>query len=211
MGEVEPPRTKRGVNVADVVGGGLIIAVGAFFFINALSFGVFGEGGRLAPGAMPFFSGVFLALCGLAIAINGLRDSEAVESTDAEVGTGDLDNDRDRVETDDDGRGPDEIDDGGHDRAATEDEDEESHGSEVEERVGRSLAVLGIAAMATWFASRIGFLLAFALMVFGLLVALERERVWRAALVAGATFAFAWVVFDFFLNIPLPETFSFWF
>ena len=198
MGAPESTRLSSRMNVADVVGGGLIILVGAFFFINALEFGVFGAGGRLAPGAMPFFSGVFLSLCGLGIAVNGLLKPGAAEGEVPAQGSEPADASTDA-----------EVDASAATDADIDDTSEEMIGSEANERVGKSLIVLAAATAATWFASRIGFLLAFALMVFGLLTVLERERMWRAAIVAVGTFAFAWFVFDFFLNIPLPETISF--
>jgi hypothetical protein len=86
---------------------------------------------------------------------------------------------------------------------------EEPIASEANESVGRSLLVLAAAAVATFLASRIGFLLAFSLMIAGLLAFLEREKPTRAIAVAVGTFALTWLVFVNFLRIPLPETLSF--
>lgn len=215
----------RNYVLADVVGGLIIIAVGAAFIVNSLQFGILGEEGRLAPGAMPFFSGLALALCGLGVAANAFssasRRQEAARERKAEANDpaheessvehngahdtdagapipaasttetsqrvdGDAQSSTPRDETDPDDAVPDEV---------------------VEPGMGKAMIVLASAVVATWLASRIGFLLAFALVPLGLWIGLEREHPLKAALITAGVIAFMYLLFVRFLSIPVPETF----
>jgi hypothetical protein len=192
---------RRSVVVPDLVGGLLIIGVGAVFAINALQFEVVGEGGRLAPGAMPFFSGILLALTGVGVIVKGVFPT-AEEAAKDEIRSGEEPRDPSTAATDgpvSDGTDDADADDEGIDPA------ELASSVDPELKTGRSLLVLAAAAVATWLAPRIGFLLAFAVMIVGLLVLLEREKLWKAVLVAAGAYLFAWLLFVNFLNIPIPE------
>ncbi len=202
-GAREGSRRRRSVVVPDLVGGLLIIGVGAVFAINALQFEVIGEGGRLAPGAMPFFSGILLALTGVGVIVKGVFPT-AEEAEKDEIRSGEDPQDRSTAATD--GSVSDETD--------AKDADDDDQGIDPSEltpsadpdlKTGRSLLVLAAAAVATWLAPRIGFLLAFAVMIVGLLVLHEREKLWKAVLVAAGAYLFAWLLFVNFLNIPIPE------
>ena len=57
--------------VPDLIGGGLLVAVGAAFAIGATQYGLFGEGGRIGPGFMPFAAGTLLIVFGTMIAAEG--------------------------------------------------------------------------------------------------------------------------------------------
>lgn len=69
----------------DLIGASLLIALGAAFAIGATGYGIFGEGGRIGPGFMPFATGllmaVFGAMVGAEVLLRAPRGQEA-ESTE---------------------------------------------------------------------------------------------------------------------------------
>ena len=192
----ETTRSGRQIVVADVVGGLLIIVVGLVFVVDSFNYGIMGEGGRLAPGAMPFFSGLFLALTGLGVGVRGVFPPTGATATAESSASS-----RDDVDASTDSDEP----------GASEQDDDELDPAELQASadpdlsIGRSVLVLAAATAATWLASRIGFLVAFGLMIIGLLIFLEREAWWKATLVAIGGTAFAWFVFVQFLRIPIPQ------
>jgi putative tricarboxylic transport membrane protein len=186
----------RGFVLADVVGGVLIILVGAFFAIYSLQYGVLGEAGRLEPGAMPVFSGLALALCGVGVVVSAFRTgtvSAAEDAVDTVPGGASQPDGSSGTETEADAEADVDV------------EVEFEASAEPEARVGRALVVLAAATVATYLASRIGFLAAFGLMIIGLLVGVERERVWKALAVAAGAMVFTYLLFVQFLRIPVPE------
>src|SRR5690606_5831442 len=59
-------------SIGEIIGGVLLTALGAVWAVTSIGYGLIGEGGRLAPGTVPFGAGVILALCGIAIAVKGV-------------------------------------------------------------------------------------------------------------------------------------------
>ncbi|MGH2820693.1 MAG: tripartite tricarboxylate transporter TctB family protein [Actinomycetota bacterium] len=59
--------------VADLLGASLLVAIGVAMGVGALGYGLFGEGGRVGPGLMPFGAGALLAIFGATIAFETLR------------------------------------------------------------------------------------------------------------------------------------------
>lgn len=58
--------------VPDLIGAGLIVALGAAFAIGATQYGLFGEGGRIRPGFMPFAAGTSLVVFGAMVGAEAL-------------------------------------------------------------------------------------------------------------------------------------------
>lgn len=77
-------RGARGV-LPDLVGAMLLVLVGAAFVYGALGFEVFGEGGRIGPGFMPFMAGGLVAAFGAMIGAETIRKSRRPEDTDGET------------------------------------------------------------------------------------------------------------------------------
>jgi hypothetical protein len=73
-----------------------------------------------------------------------------------------------------------------------------------------AVLVVGIAALATWLYSRLGFLLTMPLLVFGLLAVVERRSLIAAAIFAIALTLFAYWLFAIVLHAPL-ERGTLWF
>lgn len=53
----------------DLIGAGLLIALGAAFAIGATGFDIFGEGGRISSGFMPFVTGLLMAVFGAMVGV----------------------------------------------------------------------------------------------------------------------------------------------
>lgn len=63
----------------DIIGGILIAALGAFFFIGAYSYGI-GTVSRMGGGYFPRAIGALAVVIGLALLVNGLRRSGSIEA-----------------------------------------------------------------------------------------------------------------------------------
>ncbi len=59
----------------DLIGAGLLRALGIGFAAGGMSYGIFGEGSRIGPGFMPFAAGVLLVVFGAMIGVAGLLRS----------------------------------------------------------------------------------------------------------------------------------------
>jgi putative tricarboxylic transport membrane protein len=68
----------------DLIGAGLLVALGAAFAIGATGYGVFGEGSRIGPGFMPLVAGVLLVVFGVMIGVEAALRGERVPSRTAQ-------------------------------------------------------------------------------------------------------------------------------
>lgn len=59
----------------DFIGAALLVVVGAAFAFGGLGFQVFGEGGRIGPGFMPFMAGSLVAVFGVMVGAKALLKS----------------------------------------------------------------------------------------------------------------------------------------
>jgi putative tricarboxylic transport membrane protein len=151
----------------DLIGSGLLAAIGVAFAIGGTQHGVFGEGGRIGPGFMPFFAGSLLVVFAAMIGVGALRHAPGSSRPESDV--------RDVPE-------------GG-----------EEAGS------GRTVAfVFGLTLVAILLIPLLGFLISFGLLVFALVRFAEGESLLLAAAVSVGAVVVAWVVFVFFLQIPVP-------
>jgi putative tricarboxylic transport membrane protein len=153
---------------ADLIGAGLLVALGAAFAVGSLSaYEVITEEGRIGPGFMPFFSGTLLVVFGAMVGVGALRRARGASRPEGDV--------RDVPE-------------GG-----------------VEASAGRTVGfVFGLTLVAILLIPVLGFLISFGLLVFALIRFVEGESLLRAIVVAVGAVIAAWLVFMFFLQIPLP-------
>jgi len=68
----------------DLIGAGLLAALGVAFAIGGTGYGVFGEGSRIGPGFMPFVAGVLLAVFGVMIGVEAALHRGRVPSNTVE-------------------------------------------------------------------------------------------------------------------------------
>lgn len=70
--------------IRDLIGGGLVVAVGAFIALYAVAHYSLGSFSNMGPGMLPLLLGSILVLLGVAIAAMALRQ-DAVEPIDLEI------------------------------------------------------------------------------------------------------------------------------
>lgn len=68
----------------DLIGAGLLTVLGVAFAVGATSLDIFGEGGRIAPGFMPFITGSLLAVFGLMVGVEALLSAPREQEEDDE-------------------------------------------------------------------------------------------------------------------------------
>lgn len=174
---------------ADLIGAAVLMAVGLTMAIMAVDYDLFGRNGLIRPGFMPFLAGGFMALFGVVIAFSAFRQHRAYARSRgakpaAEPETGavstspDESQERERADGEADGNGT------FNKRVAT---------------------VFGLTFVTILAAPVLGFILAFGLLIFVLLVFVERERLWIGVVVSGLASFSTWLVFVYFLRIPLPS------
>ena len=150
--------------VPDLIGAGLLMVLGAAFAVGAASnFQLFGEGGRIGSGFMPFAAGVLLVVFGAMVGGEALW-----------------------------GRRP---------------EDESGGGTgEVGSRYTVAV-VFGLTLAAVLLIPVLGFLVSFGLLVFALVAFVEEGGLLFGAGMGIVAAFLTWLVFVFFLQIPLPGGF----
>ncbi len=184
--------------IADVIGGVLLASVGLLFVFGTWEFGILRDGGRLDAGAMPVFTGSLLALCGVMIALVGLKGIFGSRSAASRVAITSATSAASAA-------APSGIDEqaGTTDAAPGGDADDDFDGTGT---TGKAMVVLAMSVGAIWLAPRIGFLLAFAILLFVLWVWLEGVKPLKALMLTAAVIFFTHLLFVQFLRIPLPRT-----
>jgi putative tricarboxylic transport membrane protein len=177
--------------IGDLVGGLVLIPLGVVWAITSAGYGVIGEGGRLAPGTVPFVAGVILAICGVAIAAKGVIASRLT------VGQVERETEHDGAEAAEIAPAP---------SVASETESVTS-GLRAFPRAHPVLSVYLIVVLGVLMMPVAGFSIAFSLAIFAILRFVERQRVLLAVAIAVTTALFGFVLFEVVFNLPLPEPF----
>lgn len=147
----------------DLIGAGLLVVLGAAFAVGAASgFELFGDGGRIGSGFMPFAAGVLLVVFGAMVGGQALLGRRSEGSGEPEDDSGE-------------------------------------EGSRY--TVG---AVFGLTFVAVLLIPVFGFLASFGLLVFALVRFVEGEGWLLGAGMGIGAAVLTWLVFVFFLQIPLP-------
>ncbi|MEX1080029.1 MAG: tripartite tricarboxylate transporter TctB family protein [Homoserinimonas sp.] len=179
-------------SIGEIAGGLFLLALGVVWAVTSTDYGLIGEGGRLAPGTVPFTAGVILALCGAVIVAKGIisgRVPAGGPEREAEVdGTASAVNaagvappvtERKAVAT----------------RVRSFPQDHPV------------LSVYGLVLIGVLIMPITGFSIAFALAIFAILRLVERQRIRTAAAIAVVTALFGYLLFEVVFNLPLPEPF----
>lgn len=168
--------------VNELVGAAVLVLVGLGFAVGGATYGVFNEQGRIGTGFLPFVSGLLMAVFGLAVAVEtwlALRRGASAEGPH-------------------EGESQDLL-------ALALASDDEHAGAGEEEGQGRSVAVVfALTLGAILLIPFIGFLISFALLLFVLVTWVEREGVARGLAISVAGVVFTYLIFEAFLNVPLP-------
>ena len=78
----------------DLIGAGLLVALGVAFAVGGTGYGVFAEGTRIGPGFMPFVAGVLLVVFGVMIGVEAaMHRGRAPSHTTQNMQEGDVEGD----------------------------------------------------------------------------------------------------------------------
>lgn len=188
----DSPTVQRKKDIADVIGGLILLAVGVFFVTENYGFGILRDGGRMAAGAMPVFTGSALALCAVGILAGPAKRLVLARTAGAAPAADVADDSAPASGSEEGARSADSID---------SDVDHAESGKML-----KAFIVLGLTMAATWLAPRIGFLLAFLLLIFFIWVVLEKVRPIKALVLTAGFGVFVHYVFLEFLRIPVPRS-----
>jgi putative tricarboxylic transport membrane protein len=167
---------------ADLIGAGLLVALGITMAITSVGYDLVAEGGGIGPGLMPFTAAILLIAFGAAVGAESLRSSHERHSGTAKR----------------DDREPERQ----SDAAAQPDGDD---GHEAREISGKTVAlVFALTLAAIAFVPLLGFLAPFAVLIFVLVTLVERQGWVRGAVLGVTASAITWLIFVRLLQIPLP-------
>lgn len=197
-----PTRRELRPVATDLTIAGLLFVFGIFMLAQSFGYGLFVRGGRIGPGFMPFVSGALVAIFSVwtfAEVVWRARRSP-LAAPPAQPSLGDAG----------EGRGHESVQAAAAMTTGSEDPATlTGAGPEpVEATPARGnrtvMVVFGLTIAATALTYAIGYILAFGLMTFVMLAAVERERLWLSALVGAGSIVVTWAVFLEVLAIPLP-------
>lgn len=176
--------------IGEIIGGLLLVALGTVWSVTSIGYGLIGDGGRLAPGTVPFGAGLILALCGIAIAAKGI--------VAARRPAGDATAEYDGLVAADDSAAA---------RPLVATTQSILARSVKSTRTNPVLVVFALVTAGVLAMPLIGFSIAFAITIFFILVIVERQRPLRALLIAVVTAGFGFVLFEVIFRLPLPTPF----
>lgn len=190
-------------SIGEIIMGVILIVIGLVWAMGAVGYGLLGDGGRLAPGTLPFVCGVTLAITGVLITAKTLFGASMASDPDREL---------DELEA----------------VAATEFGAEQSApdiGSSASTKTtlttqqspaARILALPSaypVAAVLLFLAAGVllmpllGFAISFALVIVAILRFVEKQALRTSLLVGVITSLLGFLLFEVLFNLPLPEPF----
>lgn len=172
---------------ADLIGAALLIAVGSTMAIMSLDYDLLGRNGLIRPGFMPFLAGGFMALFGVAVGVSALRQRWAYAKAREIASTTEPSTSTPAA---------------GESEPVVRTEDEAGTDGRFNKRVA---IVFGLTLATILAAPVLGFILAFGLLILVLLVVIEREPLWIGVVISGVASFATWLVFVYWLRIPLPS------
>lgn len=180
----ESPQRRR-PELSDVVGTGILGAVGLFAAVMGYGYQLTVENGRIGPGFLPTITGAFIFVAAV-IEIGRLYLARpGTEEGRMMAAVGDVEADaKEQV--------------GEHDRGV------DTFGRTDKQRNRAPFYVFGTIGVALALVQLIGLLLALSLAMLFLLTVVERRRIVPAVIATVATAGFAYVVFALVLSVPLP-------
>lgn len=166
------------------------MALGIAFALASLKYGLFGGGGRIGPGLVPFAAGISLVVFGGSIGLQiWRRHEESVPLTPERWKTEESALEKPTPLT-----------------AGEEGVREQGVETGDEEGSNRLVAlVFGLILIAILLIPVLGFLVSFGLLVLALVTIVEREGFLIGLALSIGAVAVTWLVFVYFLQVPLPQ------
>jgi hypothetical protein len=153
------------------------MALGAAFAVGSTSYELFGQGGRIGPGVLPFGAGILLIVFGGVVGGGALwrfvRSPEMIEEQEPKE---------------------------------TEEDDKREQDAGAGEESSRTVAYLfGLMLVTILFVPILGFPLSFGLLVFTITTVIERESILLGLMLSIGGVVAMWLLFIQFLQVPLPQ------
>lgn len=190
-------------SIGEIVMGVILIVIGIVWAVGAGGYGLLGEGGRLAPGTLPFVCGVALAITGIFITAKTLFGARIVSDPDHE-----LDESEAIVTTESGAENP-APDLGSSVSTRTTVPTQLSRAARIRALPAANpvAAVLLFLAVGLLLMPLLGFAISFALVIVAILRFVEKQALRTSVLVGLVTSLFGFLLFEVLFNLPLPEPF----
>ncbi|EAR25859.1 hypothetical protein A20C1_08263 [marine actinobacterium PHSC20C1] len=187
----------------EIVIGTILIAIGTVWAVGAGGYGLLGEGGRLAPGTLPFACGVALAITGVFITAKTLFGARIDSDPDHEL------DESEAIATAESGAEQSAPDLGSGASDKTPVLTRLSTAARIRALpaaypVGTVLLFLAVGLLLM---PLLGFAISFALVIVAILRFVEKQALRTALLVGVVTSLFGFLLFEVLFNLPLPEPF----
>lgn len=195
---LEKPRERVMPKTSDVIGTALLALLGLVAVIMGLGYGFIGDNDQIGPGFMPVVTGGFILVASLAeigrlylapqgqstAGLGGVAEELAAEAAAAQSEAhAELDTDGDSLA----------------------DEERDTFGRTAKQRSRTVPLIFAILLAAILLTQVIGMLLSLTLMMFAIVVFVEKKPLIPALLTSGAVLAAAYLIFVQMLGVPLPQ------
>jgi putative tricarboxylic transport membrane protein len=195
---IETPRGRSLPKTSDVVGTGLLALLGLVAVIMGLGYGFIGENDQIGPGFMPIVTGAFILVASLAeigrlflapkgqstAGLGGVAEELSAEAAAAQTAA--------HAETGDEG-------------GAEAGEERDTFGRTAKQRRRTVPLIFTILLGAILLTQLIGMLLSLTLMMFAIIVFVEKKPLVPALLTSAAVLVAAYLIFVQMLRVPLPQ------
>lgn len=189
-------------SIGDILSGLILFLIGLIWAIGAESYGLLGEGGRIAPGTVPFACGTALAFTGMVITIQASRSSSRQKGGGSELDQpGNAAAAGTRVENASSVTAKGTV--------ATLTDDKPKLSMRMRTWMSRNsvFTVFAVLTAGLLLMPILGFFISFGLLIFVILRYVEQQSI-RISVFVGAITAFlGFILFEVFFNLPLPEPF----
>lgn len=180
-------RYLESVSKPDLIGSGIVIAIGIFVAAWSPQYGL-ANGAVIGPGFVPFWFGLAIAVFGATTVIGAFMKARRLARSQSAVPEQEV-----RVDT-----GQEEI------ALAGDTEQAEEVSAGAGHRWHRAALVFALVIVAVALTPLLGFAVAFGLVTFTILCLIERERWWVSLITTAGVMGLLYWLFAAFLQIPVP-------
>lgn len=195
---IDAPKARSLPKPSDLIGTGILAALGLVAMVMGLGYGFIGENDQIGPGFMPVLTGAFILVGSLAelgrlffaskgqstAGLGGMAEELSAEASAAQRAA--------REEAD-------------VEQVSTEGEELDTFGRTAKQRSRTVPLIFAVLLAAILLTQVLGMLLSFTLMMFAIVVFVEKKPLLPAALTSLAVLGAAYLIFVQMLGVPLPQ------